>query len=126
MKSKKGFTLIELIVVLAILGVILAIAVPRYNGLQETARENADLATEELIIKSAQLMQANEGFASPASTVDAMDGAITADDDIDVSANGIDGSILYLDAGSNPQSAAHDGTAFILTGTADAFSITYE
>jgi type IV pilus assembly protein PilA len=126
MKNKKGFTLIELIVVLAILGVILAIAVPRYNGLQETARENADLATEELIIKSAQLMQANEGFASPASTVDAMDGAVTADDDIDVSANGIDGDIVYLDAGSNPQSATHNGTTFILTGTADAFSVTYE
>lgn len=126
MKNKKGFTLIELIVVLAILGVILAIAVPRYNGLQETARENADLATEELIIKSAQLMQANEGFATPASTVDAMDGADTGDHDVDVSAKGIDGDIVYLDADSNPQSATHDGTAFILTGTADAFSITYE
>jgi len=46
LKSKKGFTLIELIVVLAILVVLVAIALPTFNGLiadskQKTADANA-------------------------------------------------------------------------------------
>lgn len=39
--SEKGFSLIELIVVVAILGILVAIAIPVYNGLQDRAQENA-------------------------------------------------------------------------------------
>ena len=42
LRSKKGFTLIELIVVLAVLAIIMAIAVPRFLGVQETAKIDAD------------------------------------------------------------------------------------
>lgn len=38
MKSKKGFTLTELLVVLALVGVIACIAIPIYNGFTKTAR----------------------------------------------------------------------------------------
>lgn len=38
-KSKKGFTLIELIVVVLILGVISAVAVPKISGLTDKAKE---------------------------------------------------------------------------------------
>lgn len=54
-KNKKGFTLIELIVVLAVLAIIMAIAVPRFLGIQESARENADHQTVQLIAKAAEL-----------------------------------------------------------------------
>jgi type IV pilus assembly protein PilA len=36
--NKKGFTLIELIVVIAILGILAAILIPRFTGFQEKAR----------------------------------------------------------------------------------------
>ncbi|MEG1774122.1 MAG: prepilin-type N-terminal cleavage/methylation domain-containing protein, partial [Oscillospiraceae bacterium] len=36
-KSKKGFTLVELMVVVAILGVLVAVAIPVYNGVTEKA-----------------------------------------------------------------------------------------
>ncbi|WP_313342854.1 type II secretion system protein [Sedimentibacter sp.] len=55
LKSKKGFTLIELVVVLAVLGIIMAIAVPRFMEVQENAKEKADEATIEMLAKAAEL-----------------------------------------------------------------------
>lgn len=37
LKSKKGFTLIELVVVIAILGILAAVLIPRFSGFQDRA-----------------------------------------------------------------------------------------
>ncbi len=55
LKNKKGFTLIELIVVLAVLAVIMAIAVPRFIGVQDKAKVDADESTLASIAKISEL-----------------------------------------------------------------------
>ena len=61
LKNKKGFTLIELIIVIAILGIIAAIAIPRFNGIQETSKEKADDVTAKMIEKAAETYFISEG-----------------------------------------------------------------
>lgn len=54
MNSKKGFTLVEIIVVLVILAIMAGFAIPAYNGFVERARQSEILAAGRVVLIAAQ------------------------------------------------------------------------
>jgi len=73
MVNKKGFTLVELLIVVLILGALAAIAIPRITASATTARANACKANQSIMNSQTELYRADIG-AYPASLV-----ALTSD-----------------------------------------------
>ncbi len=63
--NQKGFTLVELMTVLIILGVILGIGVPRYLKIQAKAQWDADATTIENFARAAQIYATQRNDFSP-------------------------------------------------------------
>ena len=65
MKNKKGFTLMELIIVIAILAVIMLIGTVAYSGIQERAKVRSDKATAAQIGKALTAREVDIGKEKP-------------------------------------------------------------
>lgn len=64
MRNKKGFTLVELMVVVVIIGILVAIAVPVYNGVQSSARVSAHNANVRTLEGAAALYISENGVGT--------------------------------------------------------------
>ncbi len=69
MKNKKGFTLTELMVVVVILGILVAIAVPVYNNVTTNAQTKAEQSNIRIIEGALQSYISNTGGTYAAITL---------------------------------------------------------
>ncbi|WP_345239927.1 prepilin-type N-terminal cleavage/methylation domain-containing protein [Pontibacillus salipaludis] len=60
-KDEKGFTLVELLAVIVILGIIAAIAIPSIANVVENSKKDAVIRTAEQAVEAYRLMETSEG-----------------------------------------------------------------
>lgn len=62
---KSGFTIVELLVVIVVLGVLASVTVVAYNGVQKRARDSQRLAALSAIVKGVELYRTTNGSFPP-------------------------------------------------------------
>ena len=66
LQSKKGFTLMEMLIVVAIIAVLVAIAIPVFNGALTKSKEAADVANVRATYAERQTAMLTENTKAPA------------------------------------------------------------
>jgi prepilin-type N-terminal cleavage/methylation domain-containing protein len=110
-KKKNGFTLIEVIAVLVLLGILAAIAVPKYIDMAENARNRAiDAGVSELNGRESatwgNVKLSQDGWVSDTATFGLMDTALDGDYVYSVAATETGGSLQFQEATAVPLTRA--------------------
>jgi prepilin-type N-terminal cleavage/methylation domain-containing protein len=110
--AQNGFTLVELMLVVAILGLISAVAIPLYNGYIDSAREGALLSTMSTMQVYQEDLRVRTG-AYASGTYDTGGGDTTLVDNLGWEPQDDDGTTYVVAAGANSYTVtatAPDGT----------------
>lgn len=82
LKSEKGFTLIELITVIVILGIILGIGLPKYAKMQAQSEWDSDVTTLRNLEKAAEVLYASQPTTGTSIKLQDISGAGLFDADV--------------------------------------------
>lgn len=85
-RSEKGFTMVELIIVVAIMGIIGALLVPAFGTMSAKARITTDLSTVKTLKRTADSFKAEVGSYPSASNLASLNSALGAKGYLDASA----------------------------------------
>lgn len=75
MRRRNAFTLLELVIVILILGIVAAVAAPRFANQTATAQENASLQSLSILRSAIEMYNIDNGAYPPESTLETVLGA---------------------------------------------------
>ena len=62
---RRGFTIVELLIVIVVIGVLAAISIAAYNSVQSKARDSSRIAKLDQLVKGIELYYAQNGYYPP-------------------------------------------------------------
>jgi general secretion pathway protein G len=80
MKARKGFTLVEILIVVVILGILAAIVIPQFTNASTEAKESSLVSNLQSVRSQVELYKIQHGDLKPGQTRNATTGAITTGD----------------------------------------------
>ena len=77
--NNKGFSLVELIIVIAIMAVLIGVLAPQYLKYVEKSRKSADLDTIDSMVSAVEIYSADPANSIVTGTITCTSGAVTTD-----------------------------------------------